>query len=225
VEAAGIALESREAQVPFLSCLYGNSGCFWLETGWKSPASGDMPGHRMTLPPELRLVIEAWPSLPRHIVRAIVALVAPEGSLAAHRLAASAMRLNGRPKPRRAPMCAPSVMTHGITPRPMAKRDCAHQGSLIGGPSPVEHGGFRQESLRGGQPPRITQARRWGKKPLRAVASGYDFRPTLAASIGDRADWNALLLSDSLRRAPIEARGPTLRIRKSAVPRRSTRRI
>jgi hypothetical protein len=29
----------------------------------------------MSLPPELRRVIEAWPSLPRHIVRTIVALV------------------------------------------------------------------------------------------------------------------------------------------------------
>jgi hypothetical protein len=29
----------------------------------------------MTLPPELRRVIEAWTSLPRHIVRAVMALV------------------------------------------------------------------------------------------------------------------------------------------------------
>jgi hypothetical protein len=31
--------------------------------------------HRMTLPPELRQIIGAWPSLPRNIVRAIMALI------------------------------------------------------------------------------------------------------------------------------------------------------
>jgi hypothetical protein len=32
----------------------------------------------MTLPPALRQVIGAWPSLPRQIVRAIMALIEPQ---------------------------------------------------------------------------------------------------------------------------------------------------
>ncbi len=75
MEAAGIAPASLETQVPSLSCLYGKQGCFWLETGWESAAPGDTSGRPMTLPPELRQVIKAWPSLPRHVVRAILALV------------------------------------------------------------------------------------------------------------------------------------------------------
>jgi len=56
-------------------CAYAKSACFWLETGWDPSTSGDTSGHPMTLPTELRRIIETWPSLPRHIVRAITALV------------------------------------------------------------------------------------------------------------------------------------------------------
>jgi hypothetical protein len=75
VEAAGIAPASGEAEVPVPQCLYGKSACFWLEIGWESSASRDTSGQPKTLPPELNQVIEAWPSLPRHIVRAVMALV------------------------------------------------------------------------------------------------------------------------------------------------------
>ena len=83
VEAAGIAPASRETEVPVPQCPYGKSACFWLETGWESSASGDTSGQPKTLPLELHQVIEAWPSLPRHIVRAVMALV--ESSLEATR--------------------------------------------------------------------------------------------------------------------------------------------
>src|SRR5262249_59669831 len=73
--AEGIAPASPETQPSSLSCLYGKSGCFWREAGWKPAAPGGSSGHSVTLPPELQRVIEAWPSLPRHVIRAILALV------------------------------------------------------------------------------------------------------------------------------------------------------
>jgi hypothetical protein len=80
MEAAGIAPASGETQIPLQLCPYGKHGCFWLETGWEPSASGDASGHPVTLPPELRQVIEAWAFLPREVVRAMLALVqsAPE---------------------------------------------------------------------------------------------------------------------------------------------------
>jgi hypothetical protein len=74
-EAAGIAPASREAQTLFLPCPYGEHRCFWLEIGWELSASDDTIGRYMTLPPELRRVIAAWPFLPRHVVGAILLLL------------------------------------------------------------------------------------------------------------------------------------------------------
>jgi hypothetical protein len=68
-------VSSRGTEVPVAQCPYAKSACFWLETDWDPPASGDSSGHPMTLPPESRQVIAAWPCLPRHIVRAVMALV------------------------------------------------------------------------------------------------------------------------------------------------------
>jgi hypothetical protein len=75
MEAAGIAPASQETEVLMPQCPYAKALCLWLETGWERSAPGDLSGHRMALPPELRQVIEAWPVLPRQIVRAIMALV------------------------------------------------------------------------------------------------------------------------------------------------------
>jgi hypothetical protein len=38
--------------------------CFQLETGWEPSPSGDSLGLFITLLPEQRRVIEAWPALP-----------------------------------------------------------------------------------------------------------------------------------------------------------------
>ena len=75
MEAAGIAPGVQLPQTPCIQCSYGDGTLCWLEMGWKGSAPADSPGQPVALPAELRRVIEAWGSLPEHLIRAILALV------------------------------------------------------------------------------------------------------------------------------------------------------
>jgi hypothetical protein len=54
---------------------YGESGCHWMETGWKGGASCDASAHPVAIPTELWRVIMAWPAFPRCVPQVSLTLV------------------------------------------------------------------------------------------------------------------------------------------------------